>query len=53
MAKYDELKSSGITDKTPQNIMLGAGTIHKGFKYIPASNAWNFSESLILSLIHI
>ena len=47
MAKYDELKSSGITDKTPQNIMLGAGTIHKGFKYIPASNAWNFSESLL------
>lgn len=29
---YDELKSSGITENTPQNIMLGAGTIHKGFE---------------------
>lgn len=29
---YDELKSSGITTKTPDNIMLGAGTIHKGFQ---------------------
>ncbi len=28
---YEELKSSGITADTPKNIMLGAGTIHKGF----------------------
>lgn len=42
---YEELKSSGITGKTPQNIMLGAGTIHKGFAF--ADGKWNFEESLI------
>ena len=42
---YEELKSSGITENTPKNIMFGAGTIHRGFKY--TSNAWNFAESLI------
>lgn len=30
---YEEIKSSGVTAETPQNIMLGAGTIHKGLKY--------------------
>lgn len=45
MALGDEFKSSGITEKTPKNIMLGAGTIHKGLKF--ASGAWNFTESLI------
>ena len=42
---YEELKSSGITAKTPQNIMLGAGTIHKGLTL--AGGKWNFEESLI------
>ena len=42
---YEELKSSGITDKTPKNIMLGAGTIHKGLTF--ADGKWNFEESLI------
>lgn len=42
---YEELKSSGITDKTPKNIMLGAGTIHKGLTL--ADGKWNFEESLI------
>lgn len=42
---YEELKSSGITANTPQNIMLGAGTIHKGFAL--TDGAWNFEESLI------
>ena len=42
---YEELKSSGITANTPQNIMLGAGTIHKGFTF--AEGKWNFEESLI------
>lgn len=36
---YSEIKSSGITQKTPENILLGAGTIHKGLKmtdvYVP------------------
>lgn len=40
-----ELKTSGITAKTPKNTMLGAGTIHKGLTF--TSNAWNFTESLI------
>jgi hypothetical protein len=42
---YEELKSSGITADTPKNIMLGAGTIHKGFAL--TDGAWNFEESLI------
>ena len=42
---YEELKSSGITEDTPKNIMLGAGTIHKGFEL--KSGTWNFEESLI------
>lgn len=42
---YEELKSSGITAKTPENIMLGAGTIHKGLTN--ADGKWNFEESLI------
>lgn len=43
---YEELKSSGITEKTPKNIMLGAGTIHKGFS-LDEAGKWNFNESLI------
>ena len=42
---YEELKSSGITDKTPKNIMLGAGTIHKGLTL--TEGVWNFEESLL------
>lgn len=42
---FDEIKSSGITAKTPENIMLGAGTIHKDLKF--EGGKWNFNESLI------
>ena len=42
---YEELKSSGITADTPKNIMLGAGTIHKGLAL--NNGVWNFEESLI------
>ena len=42
---YEELKSSGITADTPKNIMLGAGTIHKGLAL--TNGDWNFEESLI------
>lgn len=42
---YEELKSSGITEKTPQNIILGAGTIHRGLQN--TGGVWNFTESLI------
>lgn len=44
---YEELKSSGITANTPQNIMLGAGTIHRGLTLDPTTHTWNFNESLI------
>lgn len=48
---WAEIKSSGITTNTPENIMLGAGTIHKGLEYTPgesgAAGSWNFEESLI------
>ena len=44
MALGEEFKSSGVTEKTPGNILLGAGTIHKGLKF--EGNAWNFSASL-------
>lgn len=42
---YEELKSSGITAETPKNIMLGAGTLHKGLTF--TDGKWNFEESLI------
>ena len=42
---YEELKSSGITEKTTKNIILGAGTLHKGLKL--TDGKWNFEESLI------
>lgn len=42
---YEELKSSGITGNTPKNILFGAGTIHKGFRF--EGGKWNFAESLI------
>lgn len=45
MAIGEEFKSSGITENTPKTIMFGAGTIHKGLKFI--GGKWNFDESLI------
>ena len=42
---YEELKSSGIRPETPKNIMLGAGTIHKGLTL--EGGKWNFAASLI------
>ena len=45
MALGEEFKSSGITEKTPKTVVLGAGTIHKGLKF--TESAWNFAESLI------
>jgi hypothetical protein len=39
------IPSSGFTAKTPDNIMVGAGTIHKGLKY--EGGKWNFVESLL------
>lgn len=36
---------TGVTAKTPQHIVFGAGTIHRGLKY--ATNAWNFEASCV------
>lgn len=36
---------NGITQETTQNILFGAGTIHKNLKY--ATNAWNFDETCV------
>lgn len=36
---------TGVSEKTPKNLLLGAGTIHKGLKY--ANGKWNFEESLV------
>lgn len=44
---YEELKNHGVTESTPKNIMLGAGTLHKGFKYNTETKQWNFAESLV------
>lgn len=44
---YDELKGHGVTENTPKNLMLGAGTLHKNFHFDSQSKKWNFAESLI------
>ncbi len=31
---FEEFKSSGITKNTPKNMVFGAGTIHKGLKFL-------------------
>ena len=36
---------NGVTAKTPQNILFGAGTIHKGLTY-SESTGWNFAATL-------
>ena len=38
--------NNGITDATVKNIQFGAGTIHKGLKYV-AETGWNFEESCV------
>ena len=30
---FNELKKHGVTEKTPENILLGAGTLHKNLKF--------------------
>lgn len=42
-----DIKTSGITENTPQNIMFGPGTIHAGLEYDAESKTWNFEESLM------
>ncbi len=44
---YEELKNHGVTKDTPKNILLGAGTLHKGFRFDATTKKWNFAESLV------
>lgn len=36
---------TGVTSKTPEQILFGAGTIHRGLKY--QGGAWNVEKSLV------
>lgn len=47
MAIGDEFKSSGITEKTPKTIMLGAGTIHKGLVFVPTTYHLTQDQSIV------
>ena len=38
--------NNGITADTVKNIQFGAGTIHKGLKYV-SETGWNFAESCV------
>ena len=38
--------NNGVNKDTAHNITFGAGTIHKGLKYV-AESGWNFSESCV------
>lgn len=42
---FSELKTSGITTSTPNNITWGAGTVHKGLVF--ENGSFNFADSLI------
>lgn len=37
---------NGVTSKTPEQILFGAGTIHKNLKYTEGTG-WNFDESIV------
>ena len=37
--------NNGVSANTVQNIVFGAGTIHKGLKF--AGSSWNFDESCV------
>ena len=37
---------NGVTSNTPERILFGAGTIHKGLKYTEDSG-WNFEASIV------
>lgn len=38
---WSEFKVSGVTDETPYNIMLGAGTLFKNFTYSSTASKWS------------
>lgn len=43
--------TNGVTTNTVENIVFGAGTIHRGLKYTPgesgAAGSWNFAASVV------
>lgn len=46
MTVGSEFLTSGVTKDTPSNILMDAGTIHKGLKFDDSTKTWNFAESL-------
>lgn len=40
MADWTEFAVSGVSEDTPKNIMLGAGTLYKNFEYSKESSKW-------------
>lgn len=40
MADWSEFKVSGVTEDTPENIMLGAGTLYTGLTFSETTNKW-------------
>lgn len=40
MADWSEFAVSGVSEDTPKNIMLGAGTMYKDFKYSAEESKW-------------
>lgn len=41
-----EFVNSGVTANTPQHILFGACTVHKGLKYVTGTG-WNVKESIV------
>ena len=37
---------TGVTTRTPKNILFGAGTVHKNLKFNTGEKTWNFEESI-------
>jgi len=44
---FEEFVKHGVTAETPENLLLGAGTIHKNLVYSTTNHTWNFADSLI------
>lgn len=44
---FEEFVNHGVTSATPENLLLGAGTIHKNLVYNSTTQKWNFEDSLI------
>lgn len=47
MADWSEFKVSGVTERTPKNIMLGAGTLYKNLTYGGAEGSGKWTGTII------